>query len=84
MPLEPTRKLKHVLIKARMRHRLHNRTFWKDHSCVLAREHVARVRILADQSAIFSSLRRARTHFLVGFLRRASPADSVSLPFHCP
>ena len=56
------------LIKACMRQGPHNRTFWKDCSCVHASERVVpnpstpRVRTLADKS-IFSPLRCTRRHF---------------------
>ena len=82
------------LIGARIRWRPHNRTFWKEHLymrapvLVVPNQSMLRGRTLADQSdrasdLIYSLLSCAWTH-LDGFLRRTSPAGSVSFVFDCP
>ena len=81
-----------------MRQRPHNRTFWKNHSCVGVRvrtsvwfptnqclESALRLtnQIVASTS-MYSRIRCARKHFPYRSLRRVLPAGSASLPSRCP
>ena len=61
------------LVKACMRQWFHNRTFWKDPLCARACERVVPTNqcLWLDHTS------------LVGFLRRASPGGSATLPPRC-